>query len=96
MPETEADLLRYLARTVEDLRELVTDRLEEIGKRIDHGDTVAHGTQQVVIETAERVRTVTATLEKYQPVIERWADPGASVRDLLFPGGRKRGEKKHP
>lgn len=74
---TDAAVLRYTADQVEALIETC----EGLGKRIDHVDEVAHQVDQ-------KVTAITETLEKYRPLLERFADPGAAVRGFL--GGKRK------
>jgi hypothetical protein len=59
----------------------VQQQLGELGKRLEHRDAMIH-------EVHQGMQTVSALLAKYQPLLDRFADPGAAVRAFL-PGARK-------
>jgi hypothetical protein len=59
----------------------VQQQVGELGQRMDHRDAMIH-------EIHQGMQTVSALLERYQPLLDRFADPGAAVRAFL-PGARK-------
>lgn len=83
---SDRELLVYVAGQVEAICDMVTERCDQIEKRIDHADDIAHTVDQ-------HVQAITATLDKYRPLMERYADPGAAVRSALGLPGRKTREK---
>lgn len=65
------------------LRHIAT-RVDELARRLDHADVMAH-------EIDQKVTALTATLDLYRPLLDRFADPGAAVRGFLT--GHKKGGK---
>lgn len=73
---SDGEVLRYAAGQVEDLIELVSTRLDALEKCLDHLDGLAH-------QVSQKVDIIHAELERFRPVIDRYADPGRAVRQFL-------------
>lgn len=66
------------------LRE-VADQVDGLSKRIEHLDVTAH-------EIDQKVTALTETLERYRPMLERFADPGGAAR-AFFAGHKTKGTR---